>query len=211
MTGLESDWGDVQTFVLDPISLSDRVSCTLKGNNGDADLFIYFEGEDNRGCYSYNDGSNEYCAIGPAVNVTTLYAEVHTWKPFTDVTLTCSIQPAGNITSFEVDPNAMPLLSGEILGGLSARTGDVLTFVIENVTMDDYVSCTLRGDNGDADLSTFFPYNKNNGCLSASDGSSNEDCVIGPAEDDTFVSILIDAYGGFSDLSISCDIFRVPT
>ena len=203
LTGQEHD--TEQVYRLSPISSGDVVTCTLTGSIGDADLDIYFKNEPSAGCSSYNVGSNEECVVGPAVNNTILFAEVLPYQPYTDLTITCSI----NLVA--ADPQSTSSFEGE---SIYLSPGVPLTdqahdseqqYILDPVAAGDYVTCTLNGDNGDADIEIFFENAPNNGCSSFNAGSE-ETCRVGPATSDTVLYAIVIAYQPYTDLSITCSI-----
>ena len=79
------------------------MSCTTSCNNGDADLYLRFgqEAEANPNstvneCGSYSSNSNESCTTGAASSADTLYAAVHAFAAFTDLTITCTESTGGS-------------------------------------------------------------------------------------------------------------------
>jgi len=101
LSGQSGDTGVVQQYTLS-VSSGDTVTCATACNNGDADLYLRFGAEavpDSRSsvneCGSYSLNSNEQCATGSAPGDTTLYAAVHAYKAYTDLTITCTISGGG--------------------------------------------------------------------------------------------------------------------
>ncbi len=108
--------GNIQPYTLDT-GAGHTVTCaTSGGSDGDADLYLRFgaEAEVNPNstineCGSFSWTSNESCTTGAAPSNDTLYAAVHAYSSYTDLTITCTISDAPICT-----------LSGE---GESCRTG----------------------------------------------------------------------------------------
>ena len=95
-----ADTGNIQPYTLD-VATGDLVTCTTSCNNGDADLYLRFgaEAEANPNsivneCGSYSSNSDESCTTGAALNNDTLYAAVHAYAAYTDLTITCTISGA---------------------------------------------------------------------------------------------------------------------
>jgi len=97
LSGQSGNTGDIQQYTLD-VSAGDAVTCTTSCNNGDADLYLRFGAEaeanpnsTNNECGSYSSNSNESCTTGAAPSADTLYAGVHAYSTYTDLTISCSI------------------------------------------------------------------------------------------------------------------------
>ncbi len=75
------------------------ISCSTKGNNGDADLYVRFGLEvpspnppstDDYACVSQEEDSNESCTTGPALSGGTIaYAGVFAYDSYTNLRVTC--------------------------------------------------------------------------------------------------------------------------
>jgi vibriolysin len=100
-TGQDGPTGNIQSYVL-TVAEGDSVKCETAGSNGDADLYVRFgaEAETNPNstaneCASYSSNSNESCTTGATpANTTELYATVHAYAGYTNLTVTCTIQTA---------------------------------------------------------------------------------------------------------------------
>jgi len=97
LSGQSGNTGDIQQYTLD-VSAGDAVTCTTSCNNGDADLYLRFGADaeanpnsTNNECGSYSSNSNESCTTGAAPSADTLYAGVHAYSTYTDLTISCSI------------------------------------------------------------------------------------------------------------------------
>jgi len=97
----DADTGNIQPYTLD-VATGDMVTCTTSCNNGDADLYLRFgeEAEANPNstvneCGSYSSNSNESCTTGAASSASALYAGVHAYAGYTDLTITCTISNTG--------------------------------------------------------------------------------------------------------------------
>lgn len=94
--GQSGSTGNVQQYTLD-VGAGVNVTCSTSCNNGDADLYLRFgaEAETNPNstvneCGSYSSTSNESCTTGGTTSATTLYAAVHAYAAFTNLTITCT-------------------------------------------------------------------------------------------------------------------------
>ena len=97
----DGDLGNVQQYTLD-VDAGKTVTCTTACNNGDADLYLRFgaEAEPNPSssvneCGSYSSNSNESCTTGATPTADTLYAAVHAYAAFTNLTITCTSSGGG--------------------------------------------------------------------------------------------------------------------
>lgn len=94
-----AETGVIQQYTLAGIEPNQTVTCSTSGNNGDADLYLRFgspaEANPNssvNACGSYSSTSNESCTTGAAPIIgTTLYAAVHAYAGYTDLTVSCSV------------------------------------------------------------------------------------------------------------------------
>jgi vibriolysin len=93
--------GNIQPYTLG-VAAGDSVTCTTSCNNGDADLYLRFGAEaeanpnsTNNECGSYSPDSNESCTTDAASSADTLYAGVHAYAGYTDLTITCTIDGTG--------------------------------------------------------------------------------------------------------------------
>ncbi len=100
----DADTGNIQQYTLDVASGS-TVTCTTSCNNGDADLYLRFgaEAEANPNstaneCGSYSSTSNESCTTGSAPSATTLFAGVHAYAGYTNLSITCTESTGGGCT-----------------------------------------------------------------------------------------------------------------
>lgn len=128
LTGQDGTTGgsdEVQQYFLLGVAASETVTCTTSCNNGDADLYLRFGAEAepnpssaNNECGSYSSTSNESCTTGPAPSATTLYAAVHAYASYTNLTITCTINGACSLGG-PGDPcnNGGDCCSGSCSGG----------------------------------------------------------------------------------------------
>lgn len=96
LDGQSADTGNVQQYT-SSIGANHTATCSTQGNNGDADLYLRFGGaaeanpnSSNNECGSYSSTSNESCTTGSATSSTTLYAAVHAYAGYTNLTITCT-------------------------------------------------------------------------------------------------------------------------
>ena len=197
-----------QKYILDPIPSAEYVTCTINGNNGDADLDIYLENEPNNGCSSFSGGSMETCTVGPAIGVTTLHANVIAYAPYNSLTVTCSYSDGGPTMGSNSTQPAIMLASDIPLPGQSGISGSQ-EYILDPVLAGEYVACSIEGNNGDADLEIYFESDPNNGCSSYF-GGSYETCSIGPASADTILSANVLVYSPYSGLTVTCSTSDTP-
>ncbi len=88
--------GNIQQYTL-AVAQGNSVTCTTACNNGDADLYLRFgiDAEANPNstvneCGSYSSNSNESCTTGAAPSANTLFAAVHAYAGFTNLSITCT-------------------------------------------------------------------------------------------------------------------------
>ncbi len=88
--------GNIQQYTLG-VGAGSSVTCTTVGNNGDADLYLRFgaDAEANPNstvneCGSFSSNSNESCTTGGAPSATTLFAAVHAFTAYTNLSITCT-------------------------------------------------------------------------------------------------------------------------
>jgi bacillolysin len=101
LDGQSGDTGNLQQYTLLDVAAGESVSCNTSCNNGDADLYLRFGAEaeanpnsTNNECGSWSSNSNESCTTGPTSSADTLYAGVHAYAAYTDLTITCTINAA---------------------------------------------------------------------------------------------------------------------
>ncbi len=100
--GQDADTGNIQSYTLD-VDAGSTVTCTTSCNNGDADLYLRFgaEAEPNPSssvneCGSYSSNSNESCTTGATPSADTLFATVHAYAGYTNLTITCTESTGGS-------------------------------------------------------------------------------------------------------------------
>ncbi|MFN2201572.1 MAG: M4 family metallopeptidase [Caldilineaceae bacterium] len=102
LSGQSGNTGDVQQYLLG-VQTGESVTCETACNNGDADLYLRFGAEaevnpnsTSNECGSYSSNSYEGCTTGTATSPETLYAAVHAYASYTDLTVTCTIENNGS-------------------------------------------------------------------------------------------------------------------
>ena len=102
----DASTGNIQQYTLGVASGS-TVTCSTSCNNGDADLYLRFgaDAEANPNstaneCGSYSSISNESCTTGAAPSATTLFAGVHAFAGYTNLTITCT-ETTGGVCTLE--------------------------------------------------------------------------------------------------------------
>ncbi len=100
---------NIQQYTLS-VAAGHTVTCSTTCNNGDADLYLRFGADadvnpnsTNNECGSFTATSNESCTTGAAPSATTLFAGVHAFSAYTNLSITCtdngatgSCDPAGS-------------------------------------------------------------------------------------------------------------------
>jgi bacillolysin len=96
LSGQDATTGNIQPYTL-AVASGSTVTCTTSCNNGDADLYLRFgdEAEANPSstaneCGSYSSTSNESCTTGAAASATTLFAGIHAYAGYTNLSITCT-------------------------------------------------------------------------------------------------------------------------
>jgi vibriolysin len=89
--------GNYQPYTLVDVASGSTVTCSTSCNNGDADLYLRFgqnaEANPNstaNECGSYSEFSNESCTTGAAPSATTLFAAVHAYAGFSNLSIICT-------------------------------------------------------------------------------------------------------------------------
>jgi len=206
----EGQTGDVQQYVLENVSAGATATCLLSGSNGDADLYMQFDGQTGPGlqfdCVSGSPNSNEECTVGPAASNMDLYAAIHAYSGYNSLQITCTCDGCS-------DPNtgAIALTDGVPLENQEGQTGDIQNYILENISAGASVTCSLVGSSGDADLFVRLGGLTGPGeaydCASVS-STSNEECTVGPVAQMTDLYVAIYAYGSYTDLQITCSTGR---
>lgn len=100
LAGQSLELGVVQQYTL-AVAANSTVTCETTCNNGDADLYVRFgaaaepnPSSSNNACASYSSTSSESCTTGATSEDTTLYAAVHAYAAFTDLTIQCTSEAA---------------------------------------------------------------------------------------------------------------------
>ena len=81
--------GSSQFFALD-VESEASVTCTLQGENGDADLYMAWNDPTDFACAASTPGTDEVCALAPDTG--TVYALVLAYSSTFDFTVTCTIE-----------------------------------------------------------------------------------------------------------------------
>ena len=176
-------------------------SCSLQADNGDADLVVYFENDPNYDCIRERAVSHETCTIGPAMSNTSVYASVYASEAYTELTITCW----ANITIPSVENVAITLTSGIALANQSGVVNMGTFYTLsESVEVGDYVTCSIAGDNGNADLAVYFENDPGNSYCESVGVGSFESCTVGPAANDIVPVVYIFASDAYIEVTITC-------
>ncbi len=94
--GQDATTGEIQQYTLD-VAEGSTVTCSTTCNNGDADLYLRFDADAEANpnstvneCGSYSSNSNESCTTGVTPSATTLFAGVHAYAGYTDLSIICT-------------------------------------------------------------------------------------------------------------------------
>ena len=157
--------GEVFQYVMTTTAPGTKVTCTLEGDNGDADLFVemmlidqFFA--ETLECTSQDWGSNEVCAVGPFYGgqKSRVYVTVKAFVAFKNVTLQC----VGESTW-------VALSDGVSLEGQRAYASERLSYYLLAIPPLTVVTCEVNAPNT-------LPYIE--AYLVADDYSTSDDCYI---------------------------------
>ena len=109
-------------------------------------------------------------------------------------------------------PEPIEIFDGQAVNGVSLDTGVTQDYFLNGIVSGDTVTCSTSCNNGDADLYLRFgqaaetnPNSNNNACGSYT-ANSNESCTTGAASGNTSLWAAVQAYSGFSNLSLTCTV-----
>jgi hypothetical protein len=183
------------------------VECVTSGENGDAELSLYFSDSDFY-CKSENEGSNEDCKMTALARQDKIYAKVLAREAYTALKITCTIS--------EDHVSVRPLTDGQ---PLSSQSGEGNSTELYYLTVQGgySVECVISGDNGNVDLflrfgDPAFP----NACASETT-SSNEVCSAtapyrmgADVVDNVVLYAEVSADEAYSNLTITCTTSKEP-
>ncbi len=206
-------------------------SCSISGPNGDADLYMRFGqpavpdvSSTINACKSTSATSYDSCSITAPPEPTTVYAAVHAYSSFSDLTLECTVSTAGQPSTSKptsvpsMMPSSTPTSSPTTLP-VEAYTVPIVNLALNtlftkhyymNVISGQTIMCSTNGPNGDADLYLRFGQPavpdftvSTNACMSYLAGSV-ESCSITAPSASTTVYVAVHAYSSFSGLTLQC-------
>jgi hypothetical protein len=141
VTGLSAPTNGAVTYQVTGISPGTYVTCTLSGNNGDADLYMDMNGNAfyySNVCDSTGPDSHEICDVGPSFYLSTVSATIKASTAYTDLTLACRQSPLTTLTD------------GVPVTNQNAPQLDVLSYVLPEVEPLTTVTCTVKAGTGTA-------------------------------------------------------------
>lgn len=212
LSGQSAEEQELQQYVLKGVPAGMEVTCKTEADTGDADLYVRFGAEavgdpssslNRNNCTSATWLSSETCTTPATVSETDVYAGVHAWEAYTDLTIVCSYE--------DIQPPIV-LTNGQPTSGQSGVTGGVQHYVLRNVAADAYVTCETSSTNADGDADLYVRFGAEavadssstlNHCSSAG-AFSNEECrtpVAGSLKD-AYAAVY--GYSSYSNLSIKC-------
>ena len=99
-SGVAANQGQVRQYAMVPPDGASSISCSIAGNNGDADLYASLgrpndmsESEPTNDCVPYENGSNESCPsskFGSSILGKVLFVSIDAFQTFSGVLLTCT-------------------------------------------------------------------------------------------------------------------------
>jgi len=168
-----------------------KVICQATADNGNIDLYMNWNGNlDSFDCTSETPFSQEICMIGPSTGQA--YAWVYSTATTISFQVRCAIVSSAATTMELTDGVTVPL---------SMYPSSMINATLSSPDDFSKIICTTDGS-GDVDLtvsfSTEFPY-----CTSATLGSSDETCVIGPQSGIAYIVIF--AWTA-SEINLKCEV-----
>jgi leucyl aminopeptidase len=176
-----------------------NVTCETTGSNGDADLYVRFDGAPNLqegtfDCFDTRDTSNGICTVQDPGNAASLWISVKADNAFSGVTLTCTSTVPGMVIG--------------LADGVGSELFSLTTFEAQSFTLGIQpgatVVCVTDGDNGDADLYLRWGAEPdfNDGIFDCSSNGfeSNEMCEVVDRSSTSVLWATVIAFGSVSGL-----------
>lgn len=195
--------GEVQQYVFTGAPTGSRVTCSIAGTNGDADLFLRSSSSPDLtervyDCSAGSSDSNEICLLNNNDDGT-IYVAVYAAKAFDNVVLTCASSP-------QLVP--ITLLDGVASDPIAMVIGEEQSFTLD-VTPGLRVTCETTGDiTGDTDLYVQFgtePLIASGSFDCDSLGStSNESCSLFAPDDASVLWATIRAFNTDENVVLTC-------
>jgi hypothetical protein len=192
--------GEVQNYIF-AAAPGTRVTCSIAGDNGDADLYMRSSSppdltERLYDCSAESFDSNEVCISNN--NDGSVHVALYAAKAFENVVLTCASSPL--LTSIS-------LLDGVASDPIILATGEEQSYTLD-LTPGSRVTCETVGDSGDADLYVRFnaePFAAAgiSDCASVK-GDSNEACALVAPGDASVLWATIRAYSSAENVILTC-------
>ena len=199
ITNMALNLGGVRHYYVD-VTAGQAVACSTNGPNGNANLYLRF-GEaavpnqtfQGNACFGTSDTSMESCSTAAVSEPTRIYAAVHAYSTFSDLSFQCTVSERYTV------PITNMALSG---GSIRHYSMDVATGQI--------VSCSIKGPNGNADLYmrtgyAAIPNSWDNDCSSTSYVSAGS-CSTAIVSEPTRVYAAVRADEPFSSLTFQCTL-----
>ncbi|GKY98047.1 subtilisin-like protein [Mayamaea pseudoterrestris] len=159
ITGINAVKGQLLQYGIAGVPYGTTVSCSLNGDNGDADLYLTMQSIRNydrsASCSSLGQYSTEACTVGSFQgDVTKVWITVYAYTAFTNLSLTCTKTSTWT-----------PLANGVAQTGLAASPGYANLFILPSIPPLTAVSCKVTTQTG---VPTLY------GSLMTDDGDINE-------------------------------------
>ena len=137
-TGLAGNRSEFIDFIPFIVDAGTAVTCTLDGDNGDADLFVSMVGGDfdYTSCRSVKFGSQEECTAGPLFVKSKVSVTVRAYTAFTGLTLSCTLQ------------DAVELQDGIPVTGQEAAPSDIRVYILPDIASLQSITCVVEADVG---------------------------------------------------------------
>ena len=201
ITNMALSGGSIRHYSMD-VTTGQIVSCSIKGPNGNADLYMRtgyaaIPNSWDNDCSSTSYVSAGSCSTAIVSEPTRVYAAVCADEPFSSLTFQCTVALAQMYT--------IPITN------LAASSGSVKHYYFD-VTTGLAMTCSTNRPNGDADLYMRTGYaaitnswSGDNDCSSTS-YTSMESCFIAAVSEPTRVYAAVHAYEPFGSLTFQCTV-----
>ena len=206
-TGLAANRSAVIDFIPFAVDAGTSVTCTLDGDNGDADLYISMSagGFDYASCQSLSFGSQEACSVGPLGYKGLASVRVKAYKAFTGLTLSCTLQ------------EALELQDGVPVTDQQAEPSDTLAYIFPDIAPLQSITCSIDSDLGMPSLYAYAISDDGSvyeGCYLGSNDYEEgfASCTITPLTATTSLFVTMSSYDEkFSNATLTCSLGSVIT
>jgi serine protease len=203
VTGLAATTGNSLSFTMDVPAGATNLKFAMSGGSGDADLYVRFGSPPGTAsgtwdCRPYVGGNTENCSFANP-QAGTWYVTIRAYSSFSGVSLTGSYDEPSGGGDDELD-NGVPVT------GLSATTGNSLTFTMDVPAGASNLVFAMSGGSGDGDL-----YVRRGSAPGTAAGTwdcrpylngNNETCTFASPQSGTWY-VTIRAYSSFSGVSLT--------